>query len=71
MHCQIHCSFFPSCQSHENYSCVDLRFIFFGKDDLNLHVVLGVIIVVVGMIWYGNASSKPWGKEHKPCSSDL
>ncbi|KAK9113310.1 hypothetical protein Syun_020107 [Stephania yunnanensis] len=42
-----------------------LGFIFFGKDDLNLHVVLGMIIAVVGMIWYGNASSKPGGKERK------
>ncbi|XP_010242229.1 PREDICTED: UDP-galactose transporter 2-like [Nelumbo nucifera] len=42
-----------------------LGFIFFGKEGLNLQVVLGMIIAVVGMIWYGNASSKPGGKERK------
>uniref|UniRef100_A0A5B6Z3X2 Putative UDP-galactose transporter 2 n=1 Tax=Davidia involucrata TaxID=16924 RepID=A0A5B6Z3X2_DAVIN len=40
-----------------------LGFIFFGKEGLNLHVVLGMFIAIVGMIWYGNASSKPGGKE--------
>ncbi|GMH30709.1 hypothetical protein Nepgr_032552 [Nepenthes gracilis] len=40
-----------------------LGFIFFGKEGLNLQVVLGMIIAVLGMIWYGNASSKPGGKE--------
>ncbi|KAH9606825.1 hypothetical protein KSS87_001135 [Heliosperma pusillum] len=40
-----------------------LGFIFFGKEGLNLHVVIGMIIAVLGMIWYGNASSKPGGKE--------
>ncbi|KAL9395953.1 hypothetical protein Peur_010206 [Populus x canadensis] len=40
-----------------------MGFFFFGKDGLNLHVVLGMIIAVVGMVWYGNASSKPGGKE--------
>ena len=40
-----------------------LGFIFFGKEGLNLHVVLGMIIAIMGMIWYGNASSKPGGKE--------
>ncbi|CAO2829603.1 unnamed protein product [Amaranthus hypochondriacus] len=42
-----------------------LGFIFFGKEGLNLHVVLGMMIAVAGMIWYGNASSKPGGKERK------
>ncbi|KAM7280096.1 hypothetical protein ACFE04_007230 [Oxalis oulophora] len=42
-----------------------LGFLFFGKDDLNLQVVLGMIIAVIGMIWYGNASSKPGGKERR------
>lgn len=42
-----------------------LGFLFFGKEGLNLHVVLGMIIAVVGMIWYGNASSKPGGKERR------
>ncbi|GLT74613.1 hypothetical protein SLA2020_464010 [Shorea laevis] len=40
-----------------------MGFFFFGKEGLNLHVVLGMIIAVAGMIWYGNASSKPGGKE--------
>lgn len=40
-----------------------LGFLFFGKEGLNLHVVLGMIVAVAGMIWYGNASSKAGGKE--------
>ncbi|CAI0428608.1 unnamed protein product [Linum tenue] len=42
-----------------------LGFVFFGKDDLNFHVIVGMIIAVAGMIWYGNASSKPGGKERR------
>ncbi|XP_062097657.1 UDP-rhamnose/UDP-galactose transporter 4-like [Humulus lupulus] len=45
-----------------------LGFIFFGKEGLNLHVVLGMIIAILGMIWYGNASSKPGGKERRSYS---
>ncbi|KAM0941045.1 putative sugar phosphate transporter domain-containing protein [Dioscorea sansibarensis] len=45
-----------------------LGFIFFGKEGLNLHVVLGMILAVLGMIWYGNASSKPGGKERRSYS---
>ena len=40
-----------------------LGFVFFGKEGLNLHVVLGMMVAIMGMIWYGNASSKPGGKE--------
>ncbi|GAA0185781.1 secondary carrier transporter [Lithospermum erythrorhizon] len=40
-----------------------LGFIFFGKEGLNLHVILGMFVAIMGMIWYGNASSKPGGKE--------
>ena len=40
-----------------------MGFLFFGKEGLNMQVVLGMIIAVVGMMWYGNASSKPGGKE--------
>ncbi|KAF3663880.1 UDP-galactose transporter 2 [Capsicum annuum] len=40
-----------------------LGFLFFGKEGLNLHVVFGMSIAIVGMIWYGNASSLPGGKE--------
>lgn len=46
-----------------------LGFLFFGKEGLNLHVVIGMIIAVVGMVWYGNASSKPGGKERHSHSS--
>ncbi|KAL3504536.1 hypothetical protein ACH5RR_034377 [Cinchona calisaya] len=46
-----------------------LGFLFFGKEGLNLHVVIGMIIAVVGMVWYGNASSKPGGKERYSHSS--
>ena len=45
-----------------------LGFIFFGKEGLNLHVVLGMILAVVGMIWYGSSSSKPGGKERRSYS---
>ncbi|XP_047329295.1 UDP-rhamnose/UDP-galactose transporter 6-like [Impatiens glandulifera] len=42
-----------------------LGFLFFGKEGLNLQVVIGMTIAVIGMVWYGNASSKPGGKERK------
>jgi solute carrier family 35 protein E3 len=42
-----------------------LGFLFFGKEDLNLQVVLGMVLAVLGMIWYGNASGKPGGKERR------
>ncbi|KAA8537953.1 hypothetical protein F0562_027467 [Nyssa sinensis] len=42
-----------------------LGFLFFGKEGLNLQVVIGMVIAVIGMIWYGNASSKPGGKERR------
>ncbi|KAL5751911.1 hypothetical protein ACOSP7_022082 [Xanthoceras sorbifolium] len=45
-----------------------LGFIFFGKEGLNMHVIVGMVIAVVGMIWYGNASSKPGGKERRSLS---
>ncbi|KAK8580151.1 hypothetical protein V6N13_143276 [Hibiscus sabdariffa] len=45
-----------------------MGFIFFGREALNLHVVLGMIIAVAGMIWYGRASSKPGGKERRSLS---
>ncbi|KAG6604251.1 UDP-rhamnose/UDP-galactose transporter 4-like [Cucurbita moschata] len=46
-----------------------LGFIFFGKEGLNVQVVIGMIIAILGMIWYGNASSKPGGKERRSFSS--
>lgn len=48
-----------------------LGFLFFGKEGLNLHVVVGMVVAVVGMIWYGHASSQPGGKERvsSPLSS--
>ncbi|XP_068639832.1 UDP-rhamnose/UDP-galactose transporter 6 [Aristolochia californica] len=45
-----------------------MGFFFFGKEGLNLHVVLGMILAVMGMVWYGNASSKPGGKERRSYS---
>ncbi|KAL8030373.1 hypothetical protein ABFX02_14G282600 [Erythranthe guttata] len=42
-----------------------LGFLFFGKEGLNIQVVIGMIIAVIGMMWYGNASSKPGGKERR------
>ncbi|KAK6160809.1 hypothetical protein DH2020_004190 [Rehmannia glutinosa] len=39
-----------------------LGFLFFGKEGLNVQVVIGMVIAVIGMVWYGNASSKPGGK---------
>ncbi|KAL5985980.1 UDP-rhamnose/UDP-galactose transporter 6 [Asimina triloba] len=42
-----------------------LGFFLFGKEGLTLQVVLGMVLAVVGMIWYGNASSKPGGKERR------
>lgn len=38
-------------------------FLFFGKEGLNLQVVLGMIVAVISMIWYGQVSSLPGGKE--------
>ncbi|KAJ7554279.1 hypothetical protein O6H91_06G133200 [Diphasiastrum complanatum] len=42
-----------------------LGFFLFGKEGLNVQVVLGMLLAVFGMIWYGNASSKPGGKEKR------
>ncbi|KAK7270987.1 hypothetical protein RJT34_26547 [Clitoria ternatea] len=42
-----------------------MGFFIFGKEGLNLQVVFGMIIAVAGMVWYGNASSKPGGKERR------
>lgn len=47
-----------------------LGFLFFGKEGLNLHVVFGMMIAIIGMIWYGNVSSAPGGKERVPSPSD-
>ncbi|CAN6344288.1 unnamed protein product [Urochloa humidicola] len=44
---------------------LSLGFLFFGREGLNLQVVLGMILAVLGMIWYGNASAKPGGKERR------
>uniref|UniRef100_A0A0D9ZVS1 Sugar phosphate transporter domain-containing protein n=1 Tax=Oryza glumipatula TaxID=40148 RepID=A0A0D9ZVS1_9ORYZ len=46
-----------------------LGFLFFGKEGLNFHVAIGMILAVIGMIWYGNASSKPGGKERQVYSA--
>ncbi|GJM88105.1 hypothetical protein PR202_ga04131 [Eleusine coracana subsp. coracana] len=44
---------------------LSLGFLFFGKEGLNLQVVVGMVLAVLGMIWYGNASAKPGGKERR------
>jgi len=40
-----------------------LGFILFGRESLNVHVAFGMILAIVGMIWYNHASSRPGGKE--------
>ncbi|EEF38072.1 conserved hypothetical protein [Ricinus communis] len=45
-----------------------LGLFFFGREGFTLHVVLGMVVAVVGMIWYGNASCKPGGKERRSSS---
>ncbi|RCV34419.1 hypothetical protein SETIT_7G158700v2 [Setaria italica] len=40
-----------------------LGFILFGREGLNVHVAFGMILAIVGMIWYNHASSRPGGKE--------
>ncbi|CAM6035657.1 unnamed protein product [Sphagnum compactum] len=42
-----------------------LGFFLFGRQGLSVQVVLGMLLAVCGMIWYGNASSKPGGKEKR------
>ncbi|KAJ8484545.1 hypothetical protein OPV22_017030 [Ensete ventricosum] len=42
-----------------------LGFFLFGREGLNSHVIFGMILAVLGMIWYGSASSKPGGKERR------
>ncbi|KAM3238061.1 UDP-rhamnose/UDP-galactose transporter 6-like [Capsicum annuum] len=42
-----------------------LGFLFFGKEGLNVQVVVGMIIAVARMIWYSNVSTKPGGKERR------
>ena len=42
-----------------------LGFFLFGREGMNLQVVLGMMLAILGMIWYGNASSKPGGKERR------
>ncbi|XP_062208938.1 UDP-rhamnose/UDP-galactose transporter 4-like [Phragmites australis] len=42
---------------------LSLVFLFFGKEGLNLQVVLGMVLADLGTTWYKNASAKPGGKE--------
>jgi hypothetical protein len=64
-HCDVDLVYFGGCRIRSYHIKTILVLImgcfFFGKDGLNLHVVLGMIIAVVGMIWHGKASSKPGG----------
>lgn len=46
-----------------------LGFILFGREGLNLHVIMGMIVAVIGMVWYGNASAMPGGKERRSHST--
>lgn len=48
-----------------------LGFVLFGKEGLNLHVIMGMIFAVAGMIWYGHASSQPGGKERSQPPSNI
>ncbi|KAF7009907.1 hypothetical protein CFC21_024391 [Triticum aestivum] len=47
-----------------------LGFLLFGKEGLNFHVAFGMILAIVGMIWYSSASSKPGGKERQGVASE-
>jgi drug/metabolite transporter (DMT)-like permease len=42
-----------------------MGFFLFGKQGLSIQVVLGMLLAICGMVWYGNASSKPGGKEKR------
>lgn len=44
---------------------LSLGFLFFGNEGLSLQVVVGMALAVLGMVWYGNASAKPGGKERR------
>lgn len=48
-----------------------MGFSLFGGEGLSAQVVSGMIVSIVGMIWYGNASSKPGGKERLVGFSDF
>ncbi|KAL8494300.1 hypothetical protein ACS0TY_025195 [Phlomoides rotata] len=63
LHRQIHCCFFSGPLPHEDYPCSDSWILIFWEEGLSIQVVIGMIIAVMGMIWYDNASSKPGCKE--------
>ncbi|XP_054822570.1 UDP-rhamnose/UDP-galactose transporter 6-like [Prosopis cineraria] len=48
-----------------------MGFSLFGREGLSAQVVSGMIVSIVGMIWYCNASSKPGGKERLVGFSDF
>ncbi|PWZ31236.1 UDP-rhamnose/UDP-galactose transporter 5 [Zea mays] len=50
---------------------LSLGFLFFGKEGLSLQVVVGMALAVLGMVWYGNASAKPGGKERRGKEKEL
>uniref|UniRef100_A0A0E0KSI5 Sugar phosphate transporter domain-containing protein n=1 Tax=Oryza punctata TaxID=4537 RepID=A0A0E0KSI5_ORYPU len=50
---------------HKSILVVTMGFLLFEKEGMNFHVAAGMVIAVVGMIWYGHASSRPGGKEHQ------
>ncbi|CAN4081209.1 unnamed protein product [Withania somnifera] len=63
LHWEIHRCFIPSAWPYETILVLILGFLVFGKEGLNIQVIVGMIIAVAGMIWYSNASTKPGGKE--------
>ncbi|KAG6399686.1 hypothetical protein SASPL_141167 [Salvia splendens] len=71
LHRKIHGRFIPSASHLKTILVLTLGFLFFGREGLNLHVVVGMVIAVVGMVWYGHASSQPGGKERVSSSNKL
>ncbi|GJP48835.1 hypothetical protein CLOM_g8115 [Closterium sp. NIES-68] len=48
-----------------------LGYALFGLDGLSAPVVIGMLLSIMGMVWYGNASSRPGGKEKLPVAPTL
>ncbi|CAI5465533.1 unnamed protein product [Closterium sp. Yama58-4] len=52
-------------------SVLVLGYAIFGLDGLNASVLMGMLLSIMGMVWYGNASSRPGGKEKVPVAPTL
>ncbi|CAI5968305.1 unnamed protein product [Closterium sp. NIES-65] len=52
-------------------SVLVLGYALFGLDGLNAPVLMGMLLSIMGMVWYGNASSRPGGKEKVPVAPTL